>query len=70
MSAGIPMSEQPLDVVKSVDRAGKIIPGRTYIFKNGIEIRQHSAGHVFEGGVRSSAHYNVSISKWHYFYIN
>ena len=70
ISSGIPMAEQPITVVKSVDRTGNIIPGRTYIFKNGIEIRQHSAGHVFDGGVVSSAHYNVSISKWHYFYID
>ena len=66
--AGIPMSEQPTSVIQSVDRLGNAIPGRTYIFKNGTTIMQHSAEHVFPGGVIMSPHYNLLGSRMHFFY--
>lgn len=46
--SNIPMSEQPVKVIQSVDRMGKAISGRTYFFKNGTKIMEHSAGHAFE----------------------
>ena len=64
--AGVPISEQP--VSQSVNRLGKVIPGRTYTFSNGAQIMQHSAGHVFENGIRMSRHYNVLGSSMHFFY--
>ena len=66
--AGIPMSEQPVKVINSVDRMGKTIPGRTYIFKDGQRIMQHSAGHVFENGIKSTRHFNIFGSSKHFFY--
>ena len=66
--AGIPMSEQPIKVVQSVDRLGKVIPGRTYIFKNGTQIMEHSAGHIFENGINMTRHFNILGSRMHFFY--
>ena len=66
--SNIPMSEQPVKVIQSVDRMGKAIPGRTYIFKNGTKIMEHSAGHVFENGIRSTSHFNIFGSKMHLFF--
>ena len=66
-TANIPMSEQPIQVINSVDRVGRIIPGRTYILENGTVIIQHSAGHVFEDGIIMSAHYNIFGTKMHFF---
>ena len=42
----IPVSEQP-KVKPNVDRRGKRQPGKIYQFKNGIEIRDDAAGHIF-----------------------
>ena len=66
--AGISMSEQPVKVMQSVDRIGQAIPGRTYIFQNGTQIMQHSAGHIFENGIRMSRHFNILGSRMHFFY--
>lgn len=66
--AGIPMSEQPIKVVPSVDRMGKTIPGRTYVFKGGKQIMQHSVGHAFENGIKSTRHFNIFGSAKHFFY--
>lgn len=66
--AGIPLSEQPIKVIPSVDRMGKTIPGRTYVFKGGKQIMQHRAGHVFENGIRSTRHFNILDSSKHFFY--
>ena len=66
--AGIPMSEQPVDVIQSVDRMGRAIPGRTYIFENGVQIMQHSAGHIFEDGIQMTRHFNILGSAMHFFY--
>lgn len=66
--SNIPMSEQPVKVIQSVDRMNKAIPGRTYIFKNGTTIMEHSAGHVFENGIRSTSHFNILGSKMHFFF--
>jgi hypothetical protein len=38
---GIPNGEQPLNVGPAKNKAGKIIPGREYEFKNGKTIREH-----------------------------
>ena len=66
--AGIPLSEQPIKVTHSVDKMGKTIPGRTYVFKDGKQIMQHLAGHVYENGIRSTRHFNVLGSSKHFFY--
>ena len=66
--AGIPMGQQPTKVIQSVDKLGKAIPGRTYIFKSGqntIKIMEHAAGHV-KGGI--GPHFNISGYNWHYLY--
>ncbi len=66
--AGIPMSEQPIRIIQSVDRLGKSIPGRTYIFENGVQIMQHSAGHIFEQAIQMTRHFNVLGTAMHFFY--
>ena len=66
--SNIPMTEPPVKVVQSVNRMGKAIPGRTYIFKNGTTIMEHSAGHIFENGIRSSSHFNILGSAMHFFF--
>lgn len=66
--AGIPMGQQPIKVIQSVDKLGKAISGRTYVFKNGrnmVTIMEHAAGHV-KGGI--GPHFNIKGINWHYLY--
>ena len=68
--AGIPMNQQPTKVVQSINRKGKLIQGRTYIFNTPdnkvVKIMEHIGGHPEIGITRS--HFNVLGSHWHYFF--
>ena len=44
---GIPVSEQPKKVTPNFDKRGNSQPGKVYEFKNGVKIRDDSAGHIF-----------------------
>ena len=66
--AGIPMCEQPTKVIQSVDKFGRPLTGRTYIFgkgQNAVQIMEHAAGHA-KGGI--GPHFNILGSKWHYLF--
>ena len=74
--AGIPMGQQPIKVMHSVNRYGVEIPGRTYVYEhNGgiIEIMEHAAGHIFKDN-ELGPHFNLNfdfgsgVIDWHFFY--
>lgn len=61
----IPRTQQPIKVLKSINKQGKRIPGRDYFFTGGKVIRNHIAGHFdFE------RHFNAIVNgkNMHYFY--
>ena len=67
-TAGIPVSQQPTQVVQSVTKAGKPIAGRTYIFgegKSAVQIMEHAAGHA-KGGI--GPHFNIRGIDWHFLF--
>lgn len=62
------MCEQPTKVILSVDKFGRPLTGRTYIFgkgQNAVQIMEHAAGHA-KGGI--GPHFNILGSKWHYLF--
>ena len=67
-TAGIPVSQQPTQVIQSVTKAGKPIAGRTYIFgegKSAVQIMEHAAGHA-KGGI--GPHFNIRGIDWHFLF--
>lgn len=54
----VPVSEQP-KVGPNYDRRGNVQPGRSYMFKNGVVIRDDAAGHIYpDPSQNRGSHFN------------
>jgi len=63
------MSSRPVKILPNINRQGKVVPGRIYIFVANKFIRDDIVGHSFKGFSAISPHFNISNSNLNIFYV-
>jgi len=54
---GVPKSQQPLRILKNINKRGKVVPGRVYDFGGDKFIRDDIIGHVYKDGGKVIRHF-------------